>query len=145
MATIRQLQINLTARIERLEQELDKARREIRRTVQSMGRIATGARQTERQVISSFARMRTATRNFASSLNVVKTAFVAVAAATTAFLAGSFIQRITANGDADLRPGIFQLAKKRDWVLWELREESARMEDVFHTLTAERPDENGSS
>jgi ABC-2 type transport system ATP-binding protein len=45
---------------------------------------------------------------------------------------------ITAKGDGDLRPEIFKLAKRRDWVLWELREDRARMEDVFHTLTAEQ-------
>ena len=44
---------------------------------------------------------------------------------------------ITADGsETDLRPDIFQLAKRRDWVLWELREDRARMEDVFYTLTA---------
>ena len=41
-------------------------------------------------------------------------------------------------GEQDPRPDIFRLAKARDWVLWELHEESARMEDVFHSLTAER-------
>ena len=46
---------------------------------------------------------------------------------------------ITADDDnADLRPDIFRLAKKRNWVLWELREDRARMEDVFYSLTAER-------
>ena len=44
---------------------------------------------------------------------------------------------ITADGyDIDLRPDIFRLAKRRDWVLWELREDRARMEDVFYSLTA---------
>ena len=41
-------------------------------------------------------------------------------------------------GDEDLRPEIFRLAKARNWVLWELHEERARMEDVFHSLTTER-------
>lgn len=36
----------------------------------------------------------------------------------------------------DLRPDIFRLAKRRDWVLWELREDRARMEDVFYSLTS---------
>ena len=36
----------------------------------------------------------------------------------------------------DLRPEIFRLAKQRDWVLWELREDRARMEDVFYSLTS---------
>ena len=38
--------------------------------------------------------------------------------------------------ETDLRPDIFRLAKQRDWVLWELREDSARMEDVFYSLTS---------
>lgn len=44
---------------------------------------------------------------------------------------------LTAEGEADIRPEIFKLAKKRDWVLWELREDVARMEDVFYSLTSE--------
>ena len=44
--------------------------------------------------------------------------------------------------DHDLRPEIFALAKRRDWVLYELREERARMEDVFHDLTAEQQNES---
>ena len=38
--------------------------------------------------------------------------------------------------NADLRPDIFRLATKRNWVLWELREDRARMEDVFYSLTS---------
>jgi ABC-2 type transport system ATP-binding protein len=45
---------------------------------------------------------------------------------------------ISSSGDEDLRPHIFRLAKQRDWVLWELREETARLEDVFHSLTTEQ-------
>ena len=40
-------------------------------------------------------------------------------------------------GDADLRPEIYNLAKRRDWVLWELHQERARLEDLFHSLTAD--------
>ena len=40
------------------------------------------------------------------------------------------------DGVTDLRPAIFRLAKQRDWILWELREDRARMEDVFVSLTA---------
>ena len=43
---------------------------------------------------------------------------------------------VSVSGDGDLRPDIFRLAKKRDWVLWELHEQTARMEDVFHALTS---------
>lgn len=49
---------------------------------------------------------------------------------------------ITTQADEDLRPEIFNLAKRRNWVLYELREERARMEDVFHDLTAERQNES---
>lgn len=41
------------------------------------------------------------------------------------------------DAETDLRPAIFQLAKNKGWTLWELHEDRARMEDVFHTLTAD--------
>ena len=41
-----------------------------------------------------------------------------------------------ADSATDLRPHIFRLAKQRNWTLWELRQESAKMEDVFVSLTA---------
>ena len=50
---------------------------------------------------------------------------------------------VSVSGDTDLRPEIFSLAKKRDWVLWALHEDRARLEDVFHSLTAETADEEG--
>ena len=39
--------------------------------------------------------------------------------------------------DSDPRPHIFRLAKEHDWTLWELHEEGASLEDLFHELTAE--------
>ena len=52
---------------------------------------------------------------------------------------------ITADDNStDLRPDIFRLAKQRDWVLWELREDRARMEDVFVSLTAAGQQEQSS-
>ena len=48
---------------------------------------------------------------------------------------------VSPSGEDDPRPEIFGLAKKRNWVLWELHEERARLEDVFHTLTASRQSE----
>lgn len=45
---------------------------------------------------------------------------------------------ISTSGDDDPRPKIFQLAKELNWELWELREETARLEDVFHSLTTEQ-------
>ena len=50
---------------------------------------------------------------------------------------------VSVSGDEDLRPALFNLAKRRDWVLWELHEESARLEDVFHSLTAEAENVTG--
>lgn len=43
--------------------------------------------------------------------------------------------RVSMSGEADPRADIFNLAKSRDWVLWELHEERPRLEDVFHNLT----------
>ncbi len=45
--------------------------------------------------------------------------------------------RLSVSADADPRGDIFELAKARDWTLWELHEERPRLEDVFHHLTAE--------
>ena len=36
---------------------------------------------------------------------------------------------ISSSGEQDLRPEIFNLAKKQKWVLWELREGQARLEE----------------
>ena len=44
---------------------------------------------------------------------------------------------ITFSGDDDLRPEIFNIAKKRGWVLWELHRERAGLEDLFYALTAD--------
>ncbi len=35
----------------------------------------------------------------------------------------------------DARPEIFRLAKEKDWVLWELHEETASLQDLFSQLT----------
>ena len=50
---------------------------------------------------------------------------------------------VSVSGDTDIRPDIFSLAKKKDWVLWELHEDKARLEDVFHSLTAETAEDEG--
>lgn len=41
-------------------------------------------------------------------------------------------------GEQELRPEIFALARERGWVLWELHRERASLEDVFRQLTSER-------
>ncbi len=45
--------------------------------------------------------------------------------------------RLAITAEADPRAEIFQMAKSKNWVLWELYEERPRLEDVFHELTAE--------
>ncbi|HEU5261726.1 MAG TPA: ATP-binding cassette domain-containing protein [Gemmatimonadales bacterium] len=42
---------------------------------------------------------------------------------------------LTADGSRDLRPEIFALAKSRGWTLYELHQEQASLEDLFHQLT----------
>ncbi len=42
---------------------------------------------------------------------------------------------LTVGSGADPRAEIFELAKSRDWVLWELHEEHASLEDLFSQLT----------
>ena len=44
---------------------------------------------------------------------------------------------LSVSSEGDVRPEIFQLAKRQEWVLWELHEEAARLADLFHELTAE--------
>ena len=44
---------------------------------------------------------------------------------------------LSVDQDADPRADIFELAKRRGWVLWELHEDAVDLEDVFHELTAE--------
>jgi hypothetical protein len=52
---------------------------------------------------------------------------------------------MSVSGEWDVRPEIFRLAKEQDWVVWDLHEEVPRLEDLFHSLTAEKgaevPDE----
>ena len=43
--------------------------------------------------------------------------------------------RLEAPHDLELRPDIFRMAMRRDWVLWELRRERATLEQVFRELT----------
>ena len=44
--------------------------------------------------------------------------------------------RLTVAGGADLRPEVFALAKREDWVLYELHQEQGSLEDLFRELTA---------
>ncbi len=48
---------------------------------------------------------------------------------------GRIRMTLRVSSDSDLRPEIFELAKSRDWVLWELHEEMAGLEDLFGQLT----------
>ena len=42
---------------------------------------------------------------------------------------------LTTDGARDIRPDIFELAKTRGWVLYELHQESRSLEDLFRQLT----------
>ena len=44
------------------------------------------------------------------------------------------------SADGDIRPDIFHMSKRRNWVLWDLHQESGRLEDLFHDLTASAED-----
>jgi len=48
---------------------------------------------------------------------------------------GRVAVRVTADKEADVRPGIFDLAKARGWTLFELHQESASLEELFRQLT----------
>lgn len=51
-------------------------------------------------------------------------------------IAGGTRVQLTVAGEADLRPEIFGLAKRQDWVLYELHQEQGSLEDLFRELTA---------
>jgi ABC-2 type transport system ATP-binding protein len=44
---------------------------------------------------------------------------------------------LTVSGDADVRPAIFELAKREGWTLYELFQEQGNLEDLFRQLTTE--------
>ena len=50
---------------------------------------------------------------------------------------------LEAADDRELRPEIFRLAIEHGWVLWELRRERASLEQLFHELTMDQPEEEG--
>ena len=52
---------------------------------------------------------------------------------------GRTLVTLDAQGDVELRPEIFALARDRGWTLWELHRERASLEQLFRSLTAEAP------
>ena len=48
-----------------------------------------------------------------------------------------FVLSVDPSEEQDIRPQIYNLARKRDWVIWELHQEAARLGDLFHQLTHE--------
>ena len=42
------------------------------------------------------------------------------------------------SAEGDVRPEIYRIASQRGWVIWELHEEMARLQDLFHYLTYEK-------
>lgn len=47
---------------------------------------------------------------------------------------------LTAAGDVELRPRLFEMAKENDWTIWELFQEEISLEDVFRDLTLGQED-----
>ena len=53
---------------------------------------------------------------------------------------GRVAATLTVEGEADVRPEVFRLAKARDWTLYELHQAAASLETLFRQLTAgDRP------
>jgi gliding motility-associated transport system ATP-binding protein len=48
---------------------------------------------------------------------------------------GRVAVRVTAEPGADVRPGIFEIAKTRGWTLFELHQETGSLEELFRQLT----------
>ena len=48
---------------------------------------------------------------------------------------GRVTVRVTADNNADVRPGIFELARARGWTLYELHQETGNLEELFRQLT----------
>ncbi len=48
---------------------------------------------------------------------------------------------LTAADGGDLEPAIFEVARERDWPIWELHRQEQNLEDVFRQLTGSRDDE----
>ncbi len=48
-----------------------------------------------------------------------------------------FVLSVQPGEEHDVRPQVYNLAKKRGWVIWELHQEAARLGDLFHQLTHE--------
>ena len=68
-----------------------------------------------------------------------------VAHHTSESVDGRLRVHLEAAGDQELRPEIFRLAIEHDWVLWELTRERASLEQLFHELTMEPPQEGDES
>jgi len=49
---------------------------------------------------------------------------------------GRTVVTVTAEGNTDVRPAIFRLARDKQWTLYELHQESGSLEDLFRELTA---------
>jgi ABC-2 type transport system ATP-binding protein len=49
---------------------------------------------------------------------------------------GRLLLNVTADSSPDVRPAIFDLAKTKDWTLYELHQETRSLEDLFRELTS---------
>ena len=52
---------------------------------------------------------------------------------------GRVAATLTVNGDADVRPEVFRLARARDWTLYELHQAAGSLEALFRQLTGSDP------
>jgi ABC-2 type transport system ATP-binding protein len=49
---------------------------------------------------------------------------------------GRLLMTVTADSASDVRPAIFDLAKSKEWTLYELHQETGSLEDLFRELTS---------
>jgi len=49
---------------------------------------------------------------------------------------GRLLMTVTADSSSDVRPAIFDLAKSKEWTLYELHQETRSLEDLFRELTS---------
>lgn len=64
--------------------------------------------------------------------------------ASTEVVDGRVRVDLVASGPDELRPAIFEAAKREGWTLWELHKEQASLEQLFRSLTSESGGTEGS-
>jgi len=100
MATVGQLVINLEARTDKLQRELNKAKSMLKRTGRNMEEVGNDAARTERKVSKAFARMSVGAGGLSTRIVATSRAMKGLAIAGAAALGGSFVSRTIATTDA---------------------------------------------